>query len=207
MKDKTYADGVRHIIKCVQEEYKGFESHQLMWEILKVSLKEFSMKYCETHAKAKSDLVKLSQKKLDETNENIALLSAKQVLTSDDKNMLETFQVQKLELENNLGSYYNDKAKGHWVRSRTKWIEEGEVNSRYFLGLEKQIQRNNVIRKVKCNDTFHVNDKDILNETVKFYNNLYSKTNVNNRTTESYFERVRPKEILNNHEKNSVMQK
>ena len=140
LKDKNYADGVRHIIKCVQEEYKGFESHQLMWEILKVSLKEFSMKYCETHAKAKSDLVKLSQKKLDETNENIALLSAKQVLTSDDKNMLETFQVQKLELENNLGSYYNDKAKGHWVRSRTKWIEEGEVNSRYFLGLEKQIQ-------------------------------------------------------------------
>ena len=135
------------------------------------------------------------------------MLSAKQVLTSDDKNMLETFQVQKLELENNLGSYYNDKAKGHWVRSRTKWIEEGEVNSRYFLGLEKQIQGNNVIRKVKCNDTFHVNDKDILNETVKFYNNLYSKTNVNNRTIESYFERVRPKEILNNHEKNSVMQK
>ena len=36
---------------------------------------------------------------------------------------------------------------------------------------------------------------------VKFYNNLYSKTNVNNRTIESYFERVRPKEILNNHEK------
>ena len=159
------------------------------------------MKYCETHAKAKSDLVKLSQKKLDETNENIALLSAKQVLTSDDKNMLETFQIQKLELENNLGSYYNDKAKGHWVRSRTKWIEGGEVNSRYFLGLEKQIQGNNVIRKVKCNDIFHVNDKHILNETVKFYNNLYSKTNVNNRTIESYFERIRLKVILNNREK------
>ena len=119
----------------------------------------------------------------------------------DDKNRLETFQIQKIELENNLGSYYNDKAKGHWVRSRTKWIEEGEVNSRYFLGLEKQMQGNNVIRKVKCNDTFLVNDKDILNETVKFYNNLYSKANVNNRTIESYFKRVRPKVTLNNHEK------
>ena len=188
-----------NLVKCVQEEYKSFESHQLMWEILKVSLKE-------THAKAKSDLVNLSPKKIDETNENISLLSAKQVLISDDKNMLETFQKQKLELESNLGSYYNDKAKGHWVRSRTKWIEEGEVNNRYFLGLEKQIQGNNVIRKVKCNDTFHVNDKDILNETVKFYN-LYSKTNVNNRNIESYFERVRPKVILNNQGKNSVMQK
>ena len=185
----------------MQSEYKDFESYQLIWEILKVNLKEFTMEYCETHSKAKSDLVKLSQKKLDETNENIALLSAKQVLTSEDKNMLETFQIQKLELENNLGSYYNDKAKGHWVRSRTKWIEEGEVNSRYFLGLEKQIQGNNVIRKVKCKDAFVVNDKEILNETVKFYNNLYSRTNVNNRNIDSFFERVKPKVILNDHEK------
>jgi hypothetical protein len=41
------------------------------------------------------------------------------------------------------------KAKGAQIRSREKWIELGEKNNSYFLGLEKQRQVNKSINK--CN--------------------------------------------------------
>jgi hypothetical protein len=35
---------------------------------------------------------------------------------------------------------YSDKAKGAQIRSRIKWVEEGEKNTKFFLGLEKARQ-------------------------------------------------------------------
>jgi hypothetical protein len=36
-----------------------------------------------------------------------------------------------------LSKIYSDKAKGAQIRSRIKWVEEGEKNTKFFLGLEK----------------------------------------------------------------------
>jgi hypothetical protein len=39
-----------------------------------------------------------------------------------------------------LSKIYSDKAKGAQIRSRIKWVEEGEKNTKFFLGLEKARQ-------------------------------------------------------------------
>jgi hypothetical protein len=36
---------------------------------------------------------------------------------------------------------YTEKTKGRQIRSRVKWIEEGENNAAFFLGLEKTRQK------------------------------------------------------------------
>ena len=41
------------------------------------------------------------------------------------------------------------KPKGAQIRSKEKWIELGEKNNSYFLGLEKQRQVNKSINKLK----------------------------------------------------------
>ena len=42
------------------------------------------------------------------------------------------------EKKNELNLIYVNKLRGIQIRSRVKWYEEGERNSRYFLGLEKK---------------------------------------------------------------------
>jgi hypothetical protein len=39
-----------------------------------------------------------------------------------------------------LDKLYIEKTKGRQIRSRVKWIEEGENNAAFFLGLEKTRQ-------------------------------------------------------------------
>lgn len=48
--------------------------------------------------------------------------------------------IRKKELENELHALYEIKSKGAQIRSRAKWIDEGEKNSSYFLRLENRHQ-------------------------------------------------------------------
>ena len=52
-------------------------------------------------------------------------------------------------MEKDLEKEYGIKAKGAQIRSRIKWIEEGEKNTNYFLSLEKQRQLIKIHHKTK----------------------------------------------------------
>lgn len=43
-------------------------------------------------------------------------------------------------LQSKLDEIYMNKARGAYVRSRARWIEEGEKNSAFFCNLEKRRQ-------------------------------------------------------------------
>lgn len=47
-----------------------------------------------------------------------------------------------IKLHSTLDEFYIKKAKGAYVRSGAKWLEEGENNSSYFINLEKRRQEN-----------------------------------------------------------------
>lgn len=55
---------------------------------------------------------------------------------------------RKRELENQLNNLYDKKAQGAQIRSRAKWVSDGEKNTKYFLSLEKKHQTQNVIHEV-----------------------------------------------------------
>ena len=74
---------------------------------------------------------------------------------------------RKLELE--LKELINKKAKGAQIRSRAKWIDEGETNTAFFLKLESSHQNNNVIKCIKNRDQTVTNCSDILGEMCEFY--------------------------------------
>lgn len=85
---------------------------------------------------------------------------------------------------------YLEKANGAFVRSRAKWIEEGEKNTTYFYGLEKSRQTKKKICKLRKNDTI-IEDPDAIKEEVKlFYTNLY-KSNFQKEDCECFFKLIK----------------
>ena len=76
----------------------------------------------------------------------------------------------RLELEKIVES----RTKGAILRSKTRWYNEGEKNTKYFLNLEKRHFKQGTISQVKINDhEFVTLDKEILTHSTK---NLYSSS-------------------------------
>lgn len=63
------------------------------------------------------------------------------LLNKEDISLEEELEVKDIQIQ--LDQCYLDLAKGAFIRSRAKWLEEGEKNTSYFLALEKR----NVKRK------------------------------------------------------------
>ena len=57
---------------------------------------------------------------------------------------LEQIETKKHELE----ELRKEKLKGHYVRSRAKWIEEGEKPTKYFYNMESRNYHSKLITKI-----------------------------------------------------------
>lgn len=58
------------------------------------------------------------------------------------------------------------------IRSRATWVSEGEKNNRYFIGLEKKHQIQNVIHELYDGKNICTENDDILCAMFDFYENL-----------------------------------
>ena len=56
--------------------------------------------------------------------------------------------LKKTELEN----HRKEKLQGHIIRSRAKWVEEGEKATKYFCNLETRNFLNKTIKKVELDE-------------------------------------------------------
>ena len=84
------------------------------------------------------------------------------------------------ELKDQLRTLRNSKIQGMIIRSRVKWLHEGERVSKYFCNLEN---RNFVEKSMgfleKENGIVLFEQKEILEEVKWFYEDLYRKREIN----------------------------
>ena len=87
-------------------------------------------------------------------------------------------------LERELNEIYDSKTKGIQIRSKAKWIENGE---KYFLGLERQHQCHNVIKELKSNEE-NVSEctNAILGDMITYYQKLYTTQNISSAKIDEY---------------------
>ena len=81
------------------------------------------------------------------------------------------------------------------TRSKAKWVEEREKNTKYFLNLEKRNFNNKYIRKLITKNNEEITSlKDIINKEMRFYQDLYtskSKDEGNISEGQNFFEQNR----------------
>ena len=91
------------------------------WEVLKMSMKEFSISFSVKHQRIYKNIISDIENELNEI-ENLP-----HILID---------MSRKRDLESRLNNFYGETARGAQIRSRAKWISEDEKKTtKFFLGL------------------------------------------------------------------------
>ena len=86
------------------------------------------------------------------------------------------------------------RTKGAILQSQCRWYDEGEKNTKYFLNLEKRhYKQGTIIQQKTDNDNFITTGKEILEECLSFYKDLYT-TKLTNEQDPSIINHFFPKE-------------
>ena len=83
------------------------------------------------------------------------------------------FKQKRDQLSSKLTEMLFEKAKGAQIRSRNKYIKDGERLTLYFLNLEIHHQKHNVTTKLVCNNKEYKDNRGILHDMTCLYQNLY----------------------------------
>ena len=75
-------------------------------------------------------------------------------------------------------------AKGAQIRSKIQWTQEGEKNTKYFLGLEKAKGNANTIEELKVGEKTLNKPLEILSGIKSYYKDLYTKDTTITNTKE-----------------------
>ena len=181
LKDKAYLDEINLEIKNITEEY-AINTNRPINDIPDEEL-QFSI----------SDSIFLDFLLMKIRSKTISYASMKKKQTFKEEQQLEQ-DIQRLEkIENKsehdarvidmkkeqLRNIREKRMEGVLLRSRARWVSEGEKVSSYFCNLEKRhYVSKNMARIINQNEDVLTNQKDILQEVHKFYKTLYTDVQV-----------------------------
>ena len=132
LNDKTYVNLIKStILKVLQEVH--FDDKNLLWEYLKCQIRSDTIIYSGQKAKQRRQRERELVDKLEDMEKK---------LDNNESSYVE-YQSVKTEWEN----LQNEKIQGAMIRSKSKWVEYGEKNSKYFLNLEKRNYSTKYIKK------------------------------------------------------------
>lgn len=159
--------------KHIQDHYVTLKmqnfSNNEVYDLLKISIRD------ESKAFSRNKRAHLSEKVMWE--HNIRELNDKLILNPNDVDLLASLR----KVINKKEVYEMAQSKGALKRSRAKYIESGEKNTKFFLNLEKSRQSKKIIRSIKGkNGNIITSPNEILSELRKFSKDLMTATDNNN---------------------------
>ena len=118
---------LKFFLTHAKEKHRDTNDKRLYWEMIKMEIRDFCIRFSKRLAKTKRKreidlLCKLKQlnERLDQNHQDTNLV----------------VEVERVRLE--LQKISEHKTKGAIIRSRARWYEHGERNSKYFVNLEKR---------------------------------------------------------------------
>lgn len=99
-------------------------------------------------------------------------------------------EIKDLKLE--FDKAYLELAKGAYIKSRAKWLEEGEKNSSYFFAVEKRNSKRKTLSTLNIDGVTTKDPKEISEFDTKVYSNLYT-SNFNYDICEKCIEIIKPR--------------
>ena len=131
-----------------------------------MKIKEYTIGYCTKKQTIKKNVMKEVEKEIENKEEKLINSNFEHKILIEKENLIQKIQ-NLVDEEQKMGAK---------IRSRAKWIEEGEKCTKYFFSLEKQHYANNTIKQLKKdNGTYTTSDREILEEQHKFYKKIIRK--------------------------------
>ena len=162
LNDHEYVELISKIIADTSCNDNG-QNPSSLWEDLKFRIRMASIRFSKEKARKRRHEESLLIEKIASLEHELFHLDSAGT------------RARLCEARNELLLYYDHKLRGTIVRSRARWVEQGEKNTSYFLNLEKRNKSNNTIYKIKGSDGNICTDSNtILNEIKYFYENLYT---------------------------------
>lgn len=127
------------------------------WESFKARAREFSINF----AKNSKESIKQRILSLEKEIDDIEKLEFQHIDMTKKRN-----------LEAELDKIYDIKCKGAFVRSRSKWMLEGEKSLKYFLNIEKSRQKQSIIKELQTDNCTFNKTNDIMGvmcDSMKIY--------------------------------------
>lgn len=174
LRNEEYCNSIKKLILDIQND-EAINTPILKWEYLKFRIRKTSIAFGK----------KLNrQRKEEESNvvKELMNLYGKLNWTEEEKGKINN-------LQSKLDKMYLYRAKAAYLRSKAKWIEEGEKNTAYFCNLEKRRQEYNSICNLIIDGEECTDPKRISNEVFTFYSNLY-KSSYSEQNVTSFFDKI-----------------
>jgi exonuclease III len=165
--DTKFVDLIKNKLKDGTYSVELGDDDTLNWDTLKMMLRRDSITYSIHRSKEANKYSK-------EVSE--ALMKAEEALNNSKVTNTE-LEENYFRLKNEWQSIESEKTAGLMLRSKAKYIEEGERNTKYFIGLEKHKQEIKTITEVVTDSGTVQGNKPVLDELKTFYENLYNENN------------------------------
>ena len=165
LKDLEYVNKINDIIQNLKEETSYMSDMQLRWDFIKSEIRGYTIQYSSRKLKERREFKLSLEKELyDIENELHESMSPSKI---------ERYQIIKEELEKTEEL----ETRGAILRSKVKWSEAGEKNTKYFLNLEKRNAAEKHICQLQLDSGETTSDlKEILAEQRSFYQSLYTES-------------------------------
>lgn len=164
--DQSYCDFIKTIIDQHLRYRHLFVSVKEFWECFKNVIKLRTISFSKFRRR------ELSRDQIRITNR---LIKLKNLLVNGETSV----KAEILELESMLNTTFRKEQEGIKIRSRAKWIEEGETPSRFFFKLErKKFDKNFVSSIYNANQVEVFEQSDIMRAHEEFYANLFSQGDI-----------------------------
>ena len=160
--DSVYRDKVSEFWSFWATQRSAFDSLANWWDVGKLKLKALSIQYSQL-------LSKLRKSRRSSLQTRLTNLQAQ--LDAGHLSVLPELKT----LERELASFDATSARAAQIRSRARWVEQGENSSAYFLRMEKKRGSDNFIAAIRSSSGVTKTSLiDIIGVWTSFYKDLYT---------------------------------
>ena len=167
LKDAEYVATIKNILNECKNMHKDFTNKAMLWDYVKCEIRGATISYSAYAAKRRREQGQFLSRQLKFLEEKI---------DSGNDSLIEEYMLVKNEIENINELQTN----GVLLRSKAKWIEDGEKCTKYFLQMENRNYKSKYIKSIINQNKTITDPQGILNAEKDFYSSLYTqKENTN----------------------------
>lgn len=191
LKDLEYVGKINDLIAELKTKYENLKDKALKWDTIKTEIRSETISY----AAYKSKKTKMTEANLLQQIDNLE----KEIAINPSESTLHKYEKTKIEIE----AINAHKTKGAHIRSKARWLEEGERTTKYFLAIEKRNSKGkNISKLINEKEETLTDPRQILKEEKRFYEKLYEENNAyTNLLNEDVFLEQPSIKRLNNEQK------